>query len=611
VSQAPEAHRSTWGRRHAVPIVGALGGRATGAVTCGVTAVALAAIGGSRGGYYPTAWGWATVAALAVAACVLLRTGGASLERPALLTVAALGGLLLWTALSAGRPGGATRGMPEVERDLLYLSVAWCALLVVRSSTVAGAIAGCLVGIVVLVAIGLVDLLLPAHASADLYEGRLLFQPVGYANAMGILAAAGLLIALGVFTCERARWIRAACAAAIVPLTVALQLSGSRGAEVAAAVALTFVVVTSVQRRAYAGALVALLPIPLATAATAAQSSVGDPAAPSASVLHDGRLVAAALVTATLAQAALADALVSRAPSSVLLSRTRNWIERFALPGVCVSLAALIPAGAVLVAGRLAGERIAYWRVAWAAVRAHPFLGSGAGSYAADWLRLRPDGTSALNAHNLYLETLAELGPLGLGLLLAFLGIPLACAVRARGVAHPGALAAYVALVVHAALDWDWQLPVVVTAQIVCGAALLVPIASRHPRRAVLRAPRYVLACTALAALLAAAAAVGASALAASEQSAVAGSWRPAARFASLAARWEPWSATPLRIDAEVAAAQRQNARARHLFAEAAARDPSDWLAWYGLVRVGTRAEQRTALARIAALNPRAVVRTP
>ena len=54
-----------------------------------------------------------------------------------------------------------------------------------------------------------------------------------------------------------------------------------------------------------------------------------------------------------------------------------------------------------------------------------PLLGSGAGTFADWWLRERSTPISTREAHSLYLETLAELGPLGLALLLVALAAPL------------------------------------------------------------------------------------------------------------------------------------------------------------------------------------------
>src|SRR5439155_953216 len=73
-------------------------------------------------------------------------------------------------------------------------------------------------------------------------------------------------------------------------------------------------------------------------------------------------------------------------------------------------------------------NRSEYWRVAWREYEDHPWLGGGAGSYQRFWLRHRRNGLPVLDAHSLYLETLAELGPLGLLLLLAALALPLGAA---------------------------------------------------------------------------------------------------------------------------------------------------------------------------------------
>ena len=124
---------------------------------------------------------------------------------------------------------------------------------------------------------------------------------------------------------------------------------------------------------------------------------------------------------------------------------------------------------------RLASDnRSGYWRIAWHEVRDHPVLGGGANEFRRYWLRYRPNPYGALNAHNLYLETLADLGPVGLVLLLAALAVPLVAAVRARARPLVAAVAgAYVAFLGAAALDWDWQLPAVTLAALACGTALV------------------------------------------------------------------------------------------------------------------------------------------
>jgi hypothetical protein len=46
----------------------------------------------------------------------------------------------------------------------------------------------------------------------------------------------------------------------------------------------------------------------------------------------------------------------------------------------------------------------------------------------------------------------------------------------------PAAAAAYVAFLVHAGLDWDWEMPVVVVAALSCAAALVTGMLTARQR---------------------------------------------------------------------------------------------------------------------------------
>ena len=126
--------------------------------------------------------------------------------------------------------------------------------------------------------------------------------------------------------------------------------------------------------------------------------------------------------------------------------------------------------------------RLTQWRVAVDDYRAHPWLGSGAGTYELSWLHDRPTGSWKIrDAHNLYVEVLAELGPVGLALLLLTLSVPIYAAVKVRR--HPLvpiALGAYVAFLIHAAVDWDWEMPALTIAGLLCGVAIMV-VARSNP----------------------------------------------------------------------------------------------------------------------------------
>ena len=123
----------------------------------------------------------------------------------------------------------------------------------------------------------------------------------------------------------------------------------------------------------------------------------------------------------------------------------------------------------------LFGEnRPQYWHVAWQDFEANPVLGSGAGTFGAFWLEHRTVDEFVHDAHSLYIETLAELGPLGLALLVIGLAVPL---VGLRGRQDPfvaAAAGAYSAFLLHAAVDWDWEFGVVGLLGLTCAGAVLV-----------------------------------------------------------------------------------------------------------------------------------------
>jgi O-antigen ligase len=135
---------------------------------------------------------------------------------------------------------------------------------------------------------------------------------------------------------------------------------------------------------------------------------------------------------------------------------------------VIASTASLVIALAVPTAAF--GDRSVYWGVARAAVADNPLAGAGAGTFGEAYRAERPQGPVARNAHSLYLETLDELGIVGLVLLLATLAIPVAAGVR-RGAAAAPAVAGYTTFLLHAGIDLDWTMPAVAVAALALGAA--------------------------------------------------------------------------------------------------------------------------------------------
>ncbi|MGE5691565.1 MAG: O-antigen ligase family protein, partial [Pseudomonadota bacterium] len=339
---------------------------------------------------------------------------------------------------------------------------------------------------------------------------------------------------------------------------------------------------------------------------------------------HDGTRLALALVVlcaAAAGAAAAADTLERRwsPPRGV----RRAWGAALVACAALVVVAAAVrigspvrvydaftaplPAAGADLGGRLSSAsgngRADYWRVAAHEVRAEPLLGGGAGSYGRWWLLQRPTAFAARDAHNLYLEVLAELGPVGLALLLAALSPPLVALVRAREAAAAGA--AYVAFLLHAAVDWDWEIPAVTGTALLAGAAILAAARTAPERALAPRARALALAALVPVAVAAGVAHAGNRATGAAEDALGRDDPEAALTAARRARRFAPWSTDARRLEAEAHLAAGRNAEARTLLREAVARDRGSWELWYDLALASTGGARGAAADEARALNPR------
>ncbi len=118
-------------------------------------------------------------------------------------------------------------------------------------------------------------------------------------------------------------------------------------------------------------------------------------------------------------------------------------------------------------ASRLAtveSRRYDYWRVGIREWAEAPLRGTGAAGFRVAWLRERPVAEKVLEVHSLPLEMGVELGlagVLGLALLVGGVGVAGREALRRSPVLAPGLCAVGVVWLLHAAIDWDWQMPAV------------------------------------------------------------------------------------------------------------------------------------------------------
>ena len=120
--------------------------------------------------------------------------------------------------------------------------------------------------------------------------------------------------------------------------------------------------------------------------------------------------------------------------------------------------------------------RYSYWDVAVDGWVQRPVQGIGVGGFEALWLAQRTEATPARNPHSLFIQTLSELGLIGIALLIAFVGAIVAAGRRARA-GDPALVAGWIAVlgvvIFHSGLDWVWQMPAVSLIALTLAGALI------------------------------------------------------------------------------------------------------------------------------------------
>ena len=427
------------------------------------------------------AWALLALAALAVPGLPL---PGA---KPARAALVALAGLAAWTWIAASWSSSPAGADQELELALLYLpalaagAIAWTdrrAARMVEPALAAGAL--------IVIGYGLSGRLLPGvvHLHATARAGGRLEQPMTYWNATGALAAIGLVLCARVAgDVTRPRALRIAAAAAAAPLGMGAYLSFSRGAIACLLAGLAALVAFDRSRAQLRAALIALGAGALAGAAAAPFGAVR--------ALHPGHATAEGL-------AVLALLAVTAAGAALLQARAgerRSPLRLGTAPVVAVVVAlALLPYAAVVIAERggpsrdaafgatnarlsdVGTHRLSYWRVAVDVAADHPIAGAGPGAFAVEWLRRRTIDERVRNAHSLELQTLADLGLVGLALLAGVLAATALAARRVLGADRAlaaGPAAAALTWALHAGLDWDWEMPAVTLVAVALAGLLL------------------------------------------------------------------------------------------------------------------------------------------
>jgi hypothetical protein len=594
------------------------------------TVVPLAA---SDGGYWPTAWSWTTLVFSWVAVLALLLRDAVRislLERVFVLLVAALS---LWIVASLLWTSSTSRTVLEVERVLAYLAVIVAVVVVLRRWSYRLFLGGVWAGIVVVCSYALATRLFPERLGVfDPVAGYRLSEPLGYWNALGIFAGLGVLLAFGLASRSDSLVLRCLAAASLLVLLPTVYFTFSRASWIAIGVGLVSAILVDPRRLQLVTGALAFAAAPALGVALAYRSDaltrLGSTLEEASS---DGHRLALALFGLALVNGLVALGLAvseRRLSISTRMRRTYGLIlavvalvaiaaafARFGSPPTLVrrvhdSILRPAPETPGNLNQRLfnlsSRGRVKGWKVAREDAADHRLLGSGAGTFELYWLHHRPSQMKIRDAHSLYLETLAELGPGGLVILIGALAVPIAGAIKARRHALvPAALGAYVAYLVHAGVDWDWEMTAVTITALLCGIAALIRGRSDGDEPL---SRRWRLALVGLPLVLAAVAFIGVNgngALANAREEANAGHWSASEAEADKARTWMPWSSDPWQLAGEAQLARGDLAAARHSFLAAIDKDPNDSELWQGLAYASRGPARREAVVHALRLNPR------
>ncbi len=618
---------------------------AAGPLAAGLTAVGLFTFWSIRdAGSDPADWLLGALLLIGLLVTVIVGTGGLTrvVTRSERIALVALSALTLWAFASIAWADIRADAWNGADRVLLYL-VVFTLFLVLRWRTGTATI---VLGAYVL-ATALVATLSLARATSDrpdmFIAGRLSY-PTGYPNANAAVFLSGFWVALVLATRRTVPVplrVGAAMAAALLP-QVAL-LSQSRAMLVAFPVTAAALLIALPGRiRTVVGVAVS---VGIVAATWGTHTAVFDAARSGGGTLDSaiGRTstVAAAAVVLT-GIAALGWALVDRrlelSPWSV---RTLNRsalaaavITAFVLAVVAIAAhpveqvqSAWKTFTAVSVQDNsqphftvgLGSNRYDFWRVAIQRFKAEPLTGIGADNFAVDYLRERRSIEEPAYPHSLEVMVLSQLGLLGATLFALFVAaVGTAAIPRRRDEPATAALAgAAVAgsmyFLVHASVDWFWEIPALgAPAFALLGLAISVRACSRREKLArASRASGYATA-AALAAAVVAAICCALPWLSHRQVDRAVAVWRsdPESAYDHLerARALNPLSGEPDLVAGAIAARRDDRVRMRSLFARSLERNPYSWYAQLelGLTESvsGRRQAALAAVRRAVALNP-------
>ena len=378
--------------------------------------------------------------------------------RPAVVGGCALAALAGLTALSMAWASDQGAAFEDAIRVLAYGGVFLLVVVVTRSGDAPAWLRGVAIGATAVAGLAVLARLEPslfgyperelaAQVPAD---ANRLSWPIGYWNGLGALCAisVGLLAWLGAGAANRAA--RTLSIGAMPVTILCLYATTSRGGVIAAAIALIVLIVAGPRRlRLAASSAVGLAAgVGLVWAASPKSALFDHPGTDLAATQGDE--VLAMLAVAVVVAAAvryLLDGRIERISEPRLERRT--WI-RIGIGAAIVVVVAIVLADPAQrweefksppTVADTAGERHIFsrggssgrwqfWSAAYGAFETEPFRGIGAGGYPAWWNQHGTLPSDTRNAHSLAMDTLAELGVVGIVVVIAFFAAVAVCGIR-------------------------------------------------------------------------------------------------------------------------------------------------------------------------------------
>jgi len=544
-------------------------------------AAAVFALSYANGGYFPTTRSYAGIAAwwlLGVGAAFGVASAWAAIDRLALVSLGLFSAFAVWILISIGWASDAERAFAQFNQVALYVAVLAIAIVLARLLQARVLVGGVALALSAIAAVALVSRFFPSTWGAS--PGAQFLQPLkyrlsfplGYWNGLGIEVALAYPLLLSIMTSRRSRLASALAALPLPLLAAVMYLTSSRGAFAAAAVGIVaFLALTPKRWPALAAVVVAGVAGAVTVAVLVPKKQLVNGHMRTALGVQQGHhaalwigitCVVTALVWAGLAELGTrvptpsrrvgqvtAIVLVVLAVAAVAVSHPIAKFDNFKSNPTVANTHGTETTNHLL--NSSGSGRWQFWSAAVSEFRAHPLNGGGAGSWQAWWLQHNSLKIASEFAHSLYLESLGELGIIGLLLIAAAVLTAVIGAVRsALALASPevaAAAACGLTFFVAAAYDWVWQLAGVAVVGVgMLGVALGALPATRATAWGRAGIVRPAIAVLAVAAIIPQFVVLAAGSHLRNSQDAFYAGDAERARSEALAAKAiEPWSATP------------------------------------------------------------------